>query len=134
MIDAALASEDFCYVSTAGRVTGRTHEIEIWFQVREDTLYILAGGGLRSDWVKNIRKTPAVVVRIAGARMRGRARLVVDRAEDTRARQLLLEKYAPRYGGDLADWGRTATPVAIDLDAHPDPEDARLKPDSRRIA
>jgi hypothetical protein len=28
---------------------------------------------------------------------------------------LLLQKYRPRYGGDLDEWGRTALPIAIDL-------------------
>ena len=29
----ALADEDFCYLTTTGRVTGRPHEIEIWFSL-----------------------------------------------------------------------------------------------------
>jgi len=29
---------------------------------------------------------------------------------------ILLEKYAPRCSGDLDDWGRTALPVAFDLE------------------
>jgi hypothetical protein len=29
---------------------------------------------------------------------------------------LLVEKYQPRYSGDLTEWGRTSLPVAIDLD------------------
>jgi hypothetical protein len=37
--------------------------------------------------------------------------------EDALARHLLLEKYSPAYSGDLTGWGRTALPVAIDLDA-----------------
>jgi hypothetical protein len=40
---------------------------------------------------------------------------VEDADEDATARRLLLEKYGPRYSGDLDDWGRTALPVAIDL-------------------
>ena len=34
---------------------------------------------------------------------------------DALARRLLLEKYEPAYSGDLSEWGRTALPVAVDL-------------------
>jgi hypothetical protein len=44
-----------------------------------------------------------------------KARVVEDVDEDALARRLLLEKYSTRYEGDLAEWGRTSLPVAIDL-------------------
>jgi deazaflavin-dependent oxidoreductase (nitroreductase family) len=111
-----LADEDYCYLTTTGRVTGKPHEIEIWFALESDTLYILAGGRDNSDWVKNARKTPSVTLRIADERFDGTARIVTDENQDALARRLLLEKYAlPRYAGDLSDWGKNALPVAIDL-------------------
>lgn len=119
-IDEAQADEDYCYLTTVGRRTGKPHEIEIWFAAAADggTIYILAGGGERADWVRNARKAAAVEVRIGGRAMRGVARIVAGgSAEDALARRLLLAKYAPpRYtGGDLEEWGRTALPVAVDL-------------------
>ena len=112
----ALAGESFCYLTTTGRVTGRAHEIEMWFGVGPEgrTLYMLAGGGDRSDWVKNLRRDPRVTVRVADGRMEGRARVVGDPAEDELARRLLVEKYKSSPGS-LANWGRTALPVAVDL-------------------
>lgn len=118
-MEASLADEAFCYVTTTGRVTGRPHEIEIWFGMRGATIYMLSGGGDRSDWVRNIAADPGVSVRIGPAQFRGRGRIVTDREEDALARRLLLEKYAPTYSGDLDDWGRTALPIAIDLEALP---------------
>jgi deazaflavin-dependent oxidoreductase (nitroreductase family) len=113
-----LADEDYCYLTTTGRVSGKPHEIEIWFALEGNTLYILAGGREKSDWVRNAKKTPSVRVRIAGERFSGTARIVTEAAEDALARRMLLEKYAPpRYTGDLSDWGRTALPVAIELRA-----------------
>lgn len=109
--------EAFCYITTTGRVTGRPHEIEIWFGKRDSTIYMLSGGGDRSDWVRNIAANPEVSVRIGVVRFRGRGRTVTDQEEDALARRLLLEKYAPTYSGDLDEWGRTALPVAVDLDA-----------------
>jgi deazaflavin-dependent oxidoreductase (nitroreductase family) len=114
--DPALAAADYCYVTTTGRVTGNPHIIEIWFALEGETLYILAGGRERSDWVRNARKTPDVSVRIGETTFAARARTVEpDTDEDALARRLLVEKYGPRYSGDLSNWGRTALPVAIDL-------------------
>jgi hypothetical protein len=48
------AGEPYCYLTTTGRVSGRPHQIEIWFAIDGGTLYMLSGGGERSDWVKNL--------------------------------------------------------------------------------
>lgn len=107
---------DFCYVTTTGRVSRKAHTIEIWFALEAETLYILSGGRERSDWVRNTRQTPAVSVRIGETAFEGNARIVEPGTdEDALARRLLVEKYGPRYSGDLSIWGRTALPVAIDL-------------------
>lgn len=110
----ALASEDFCYLTTTGRVTGRSHTIEIWFAIEDQTLYMLSGGRDRSDWVKNLQRTSEVTVRIANERFEGHARVVEDSGEDELARRLLVEKYE-RRPGSLSNWRRTALPVAVDL-------------------
>ena len=112
----ALANEEFCYLTTRGRVTGRPHEIEIWFSLipQTRTLYMLSGGGDRADWVKNLRRVPAVTIRIAGEDLKGEARPVEDAEEDGLARRLLVEKYE-RGPGSLSDWRRRALPVAVDL-------------------
>ncbi len=115
-----LADEPFCYITTSGRVTRRPHEIEIWFGMRGSTIYMLSGGEERSDWVRNISKTPEVRVRIGQSEVAGSGRIVVDPAEDALARRLLLAKYSPTYSGDLGEWGRTALPMAIDLEGLPD--------------
>jgi deazaflavin-dependent oxidoreductase (nitroreductase family) len=110
----SLTDEDFCYLTTVGRVTGRPHEIEIWFALEGYTLYMLSGGRDRSDWVKNLRHNPEVTVRIGGERFDGQARVVEGIEEDDLARRLLVEKYE-REPGSLANWRRTALPVAVDL-------------------
>jgi deazaflavin-dependent oxidoreductase (nitroreductase family) len=107
----------FSQLSTTGRVTGKPHEIEIWFGLRGNTLYLLSGSG-RSDWVKNLLKNPSVVVRIAKHTFAGTARLVKEKEEETAARYLLAEKYQEwEQGKRLSEWARTALPVAIDLTA-----------------
>jgi deazaflavin-dependent oxidoreductase (nitroreductase family) len=114
-VDPRLASESYCYLTTTGRVSGQPREIEIWFGLDGDTLYMLSGGRDRSDWVKNLVREPQVKVRLGDQSFEGHARIVGDADEDALARRLLLEKYSPGYGGDLSQWGETALPVAVDL-------------------
>jgi deazaflavin-dependent oxidoreductase (nitroreductase family) len=109
----ALNNEEYCYLTTTGRVTGRPHEIEIWFSLDGDTLYMLSDSH-SSDWVENLRRTPEVTVRIAGEQFEGSARVVEDPEEDELARRLLIEKYE-RNPGSLSNWRRTALPVAVDF-------------------
>jgi hypothetical protein len=100
-------------------VSGRPHTIEIWFALQGHTLYLLSGGGDRSDWVRNLRRDPAVTVRLGrrdAAELPGRARVVeAGTDEDGLARRLVAGKYQPTYGGDLSGWRRSALPVAVDL-------------------
>jgi deazaflavin-dependent oxidoreductase (nitroreductase family) len=112
----SLAKEEYCYLTTTGRVSAKPHEIEIWFGLRNSTLYLLSGGGDRSDWVKNLLRNPSVTVRIVKHIFNGMARLVQDKDEDVLARYLLAEKYQ-EWENDktLSEWARTALPVAIDL-------------------
>ena len=113
---AALKDEEYCYLTTTGRVTGKPHEIEIWFGLNASTLYLLSGGMDRSDWVKNLLKDPAVKVRIAKQDFTGTARLVKDEKEETMARYLLAEKYQEwEDGRTLSKWARTALVVGIDI-------------------
>ena len=110
-----LANESFCYLTTTGRVTGRPHTIEIWFALDGYRLYMLAGGGTGSDWVKNLLRAPGVTVRIRDVTYTGRARVVEDAQEDALARRIVVGKYQPGYGEDLTDWGRESLVVAVDL-------------------
>jgi deazaflavin-dependent oxidoreductase (nitroreductase family) len=112
--DPSLADLDYCYLITTGRHTAKPHRIEIWFALSRGVVYLLSGGGDRSDWVRNLTISPEVVVEIGGDQRTSRARVVTDPDEDATARSLVVEKYAPRYRGDLDDWGRTSLPIAID--------------------
>jgi len=113
---AAAADEDFCYLTTRGRVTGSPHEIEIWFALAGTTLYLLSGGGDRSDWVCNVQAEPAVTVRVRNVTYDATARVLApDTEEDEHARQLVYEKFQPGYSGSLDSWREQSLPVAIDV-------------------
>ena len=110
-----LASLDFCYLTTTGRITGNPHRIEIWFAMADETVFLMAGDRDRSDWVRNVMISPDVVLEIGDRKRSTRARVVDEGTdEDAAARRLMLEKYGDRDGGDLSTWGRTSLVVAVD--------------------
>ena len=112
-----LGDEDVCYLTTTGRTSGKPHQIEIWFGLRDGTLYLLSGGGDSADWVRNVRKHAAVTVRIGSRTASAEARIIrPNTAEDAAARELLDGKYMGwRAGKKLSSWARGALPVAIDV-------------------
>jgi deazaflavin-dependent oxidoreductase (nitroreductase family) len=111
-----LSKEDYCYLTTTGRKSGLPREIEIWFGINGNSLYLLSGGGDESDWVKNLRANPNVTVRIAKHNFSGLARIVKEEKEETMARHMLAGKYQGwKEGKSMSDWGRMALVVGIAL-------------------
>jgi deazaflavin-dependent oxidoreductase (nitroreductase family) len=110
-----VGDDDYCYLTTTGRRSGRPHRIEIWFAAEGGTLYLLAGGGRSSDWVQNLMVDPTVLVEVDDNEHRARGRVLEGGDEAELARSLVFAKYAPRYKGDLTGWRERALPVAIDL-------------------
>ena len=112
---------EFCYLTTTGRVSGKPHEIEIWFACHPEptsrVLYMMAGGRDRADWVRNLRHEPAVSVRIGDTILAATAQIIApDEPDEQLARELLCDKYQDwRSGQPLSDWGRTALPVRFVL-------------------
>jgi deazaflavin-dependent oxidoreductase (nitroreductase family) len=111
--DPSLGSQPFCYLTTTGRVTGRSHRVEIWFALHDGVVYLLSGGREDADWVRNILVSPQVVLEIANVKRLTHARVVEPGTdEDALARLLLLEKY-DGPGENLAVWARTSLPIAV---------------------
>jgi deazaflavin-dependent oxidoreductase (nitroreductase family) len=111
------AASSFCYLTTTGRRTGQPHTIEIWFALQAGTLYLMSGGREKADWVRNIQANARVQVRIGSEELTGTGRVVeADTDEDALARRLLLSKYEPPGSDELKSWGRSALPIAIDLE------------------
>ena len=116
LLSPLLADEAYCYLTTTGRVTGNPHEIEIWFGLKGNTLYLLSGNLDKSDWVKNLLKNPSVTVRITDQTFNATARIVKDEEEEMTARNLVANKYNERkLNGSLSNYARSALPVAIDI-------------------
>ena len=94
------AGDDCCDITTIGRRSGRAHEIEIWFGVIDDTMYLISGNGPSADWYRNALANPSVSVRLAGVTHRGVARHVSDPDERRRVGDLMGRKYP--WDGDAS--------------------------------
>ncbi len=111
-----LSGEDFAYLTTTGRKSGKPHRIEIWFAIEGGRMFMLSGGGDRADWLRNIRRNGDVRVQVGSQSTQARARVARAGAEDQRARELLDGKYMGwKQGKRLSSWARGSTPVVIDL-------------------
>jgi len=110
-----LADEDFAYLTTTGRKSGKPHRVEIWFALDAGRMFMLSGGGERADWLKNIRKDPNIRVQVGSRTTPARAR-VARGADDQRARELLDAKYMGwKRGKKLSSWARDSVPIVIEF-------------------
>jgi deazaflavin-dependent oxidoreductase (nitroreductase family) len=72
----SVADKQALYLTTVGRSTGLPREIEIWFVVWGERLYVFAETREMAGWVKNIRRNPKVKVRIGEWRIDATARVL----------------------------------------------------------
>jgi deazaflavin-dependent oxidoreductase (nitroreductase family) len=94
-----LAGEQVLHLITIGRVTGQPRQIEIWFIFRRDRFYIFAEQGEAAGWVKNLRRSPDVIIRIRERRIKAVAR-VLDYRMDRQLWDEVQAIAARKYG-----WG-----------------------------
>ena len=90
--------EQYLYLTTRGRKSGLSREIEIWFTYRDGRFYLIAEYPT-SNWVRNLRTDPKAHVRVAGKNFAIHARFVTPEAEPELHRaiaDLSTKKY---------DWG-----------------------------
>ncbi|MBW3594360.1 MAG: nitroreductase family deazaflavin-dependent oxidoreductase [Actinobacteria bacterium] len=109
------ATESFCYVTTTGRRSGTPHTIEIWFGLAGDSMYLLAEGKERADWVRNMRADPDVTVKVRDVTFPAKARFVDDADEEEAVRRTMAAKYQDwTEGTPMSDWARSALLIALD--------------------
>jgi deazaflavin-dependent oxidoreductase (nitroreductase family) len=89
-LDSALARLSVCDLETIGRVSGRAHTVEMWFAADPDRnrIYVMSGGRDEADWVRNVRRTSAVRVRLGRDWRSGNARVIEGSPDEGLARRL----------------------------------------------
>ena len=114
---AAGDEQEFLYLTTRGRKTGRARQIEIWFTRRGRSYYLLSEHGLHAHWVQNLLVEPRVQWRVGTARLGGRARVVRAETAPALVRDIQARSKT-KYG-----WG---TGLVVELD--PGPRRPRRRP------
>jgi len=118
----SVADKQVLYLTTVGRRTGLPREIEIWFVVWCERLYLFAETGEATRWVKNIRDNPKVTVRIGKSQISATA-CVLDRHIDSKLWDQVTEIANRKYG-----WG-DGLPVEITpLPSRAPHSDSRIEP------
>jgi len=102
--------QEFLYLTTRGRKTGRDRRIEIWFTRRGRSYYLVAEHGLRAHWVQNLLEEPRVRWRVGTTELRGRARVVRAETAATLVRDIQARS-RKKYG-----WGDG---LVVELDPGP---------------
>ena len=89
----ALATTEFCYLTTRGRMSGSPHRIEIWFAAHDGGAYLLSDSD-RADWYRNLVSDPSVMLEIAGeSRATTAAPVDPDHPANASVRPALAAKY-----------------------------------------
>jgi deazaflavin-dependent oxidoreductase (nitroreductase family) len=65
----------YLYLTTTGRVTGQSREVEIWFTEHGGHFYLVAERE-SANWVRNIQSQPQVKVRVGDTEFNAIARVV----------------------------------------------------------
>ncbi|HZD12218.1 MAG TPA: nitroreductase/quinone reductase family protein, partial [Candidatus Binatus sp.] len=62
-VQKALDSSNEVEIMVTGRKTGRKHSTQVWFVRNEKTVYLLPGGGRKSNWYRNAMKAKRIGIR-----------------------------------------------------------------------
>ena len=91
-----LEREQYLYLTTLGRNSGKRREIEIWFTHRAGRFYVIAEHNT-SHWLQNLRANPQVQVRVGGDGFAAKAR-VLTAENDADLRSAVQQLSDRKYG------------------------------------
>lgn len=80
-------------ITTTGRRSGKPHTRPIWYVVDDGKILVQSGKDGKTDWYRNVKRTPAVTLKADGYTFRARGRLLTDPRDVERVRALFLDKY-----------------------------------------
>lgn len=105
-------------ITTIGRKSGKPHTMPIWYVVDDGKVLVQSGSDGKTDWYRNLQKTPAVTLKQDRYTFRARGRLLTDPKDVERVHALFLDKYT---SARLLSWvgsgiGR-GLPVELTIDS-----------------
>ena len=91
-----LIAKRVMFLTTKGRVTGGARRTPLWYVREGDNIYCLSGWGSSSDWLKNLKANPNVLVQIGKERWETQGALIQELPEREKVLEMFLEKYGRR--------------------------------------
>jgi deazaflavin-dependent oxidoreductase (nitroreductase family) len=89
----AVANESTVRLTTVGRTSAQPRPVTIWFVCDGERIYVQSGKDGKTDWYRNLLKTPGVTLQIGALTLHGQARPIDDAREIERVHALFAQKY-----------------------------------------
>jgi deazaflavin-dependent oxidoreductase (nitroreductase family) len=96
-------------ITVIGRKSGQKISIPVWFVLEGNELHLLPVAGSESQWYKNVRKNPAIMIDARGVQAELHAVLVTD----TKAVKSVVEKFWEKYGASDVEKYYSGFDVAV---------------------
>lgn len=109
----SVKGEQFIYLTTQGRRTGKPHTVQLWFAFAEGKIYLSHEGEL-TDWMKNVKKHWRVNVKIDSLKFDAAARILQGGSSKELGERSLYEKYyKPASKEVIDDWFSLSNVVEV---------------------
>ncbi len=109
----SVQKNQYIYLTTKGRKTGKPHTVQVWFAYSEGKIY-LSHEGAYTDWMKNLEKNEMVKGKIDTVNFGARAKIVGEGKEREQGKKALYEKYyKPASKAVIDDWFSLSTVVEL---------------------
>jgi deazaflavin-dependent oxidoreductase (nitroreductase family) len=93
-IQKALDSSNEVTITVVGRKTGREYSTPVWFVRDGNTVFLLPGGGLRSQWYRNAIKAKRVKISSGKVSLD----LTFNSITDSKRLIAVVERFRKKYG------------------------------------
>ena len=80
-------------LQTTGRKSGKPHTTPIWYVVDGGKVLVQSGKEGKTDWYRNVQKTPTVTLKADRYSFRARGRTLTDPKDVERVHALFRDKY-----------------------------------------
>ncbi len=109
----SVQKNQYIYLTTKGRKTGKAHTVQIWFAYAHGKLY-LSHEGAYTDWMKNLEKNEMVNGKINAVNFEAKAKIVGEGNAREQGKKALYEKYyKPASKAVIDDWFSISTVIEL---------------------
>ncbi len=109
----SVQKNQYIYLTTKGRKTGKPHTVQVWFAYGDGKLY-LSHEGAYTDWMKNLEKNEIVSGKIGDVNFEAKAKIVGEGTSREQGKKALYEKYyKPASKAVIDDWFSLSTIVEL---------------------